>query len=78
MSRLPRVSGFEVVRALERAGFRVARIRGSHHALAGPQGRVVIVPVHGKRALPVGTLRDILRQAGLEPSEFRQLLGLDR
>ena len=71
MTRLPRVSGKAVVRALERAGFVLVHIRGSHHYLRRPGAQqLVCVPVHGNRDLPLGTLRAILRQAGLSADEL--------
>ena len=73
---LPAVSGREVVRALQRAGFMVERMAGSHHIMAHPNDprRVVTVPVHGARDLKPGTLRSIVRQAGLSVEGFRNLL----
>lgn len=68
---------FTVVRSrLEAAGFVLVSQRGSHvkfakHAEAGL--RTVIVPRH--REIAVGTLRSILRQAGLTPEEFDRLSG---
>ena len=69
--RLPRLSGAEVVQALERAGFAGVSQRGSHRKLRHPDGRVVIVPMH--RELASGTLASILRQAGLSPAELEEL-----
>jgi predicted RNA binding protein YcfA (HicA-like mRNA interferase family) len=72
---LPRVSGKTVVAALRQGGFETTHIRGSHHYLRKPgQGGLVVVPVHGNRDLPLGTLSSILRQAELTEEEFRQLL----
>ena len=73
MTRLPGLSGGAVVRALERAGFVVARISGSHHRLVHRHNpaRVTTVPVHGSKTLKRGTLHGILKQAGLTPDEFR-------
>ncbi len=51
MTRLPRVSGKEVVKALERAGFEVQRVRSSHVFLKHPDGRVTSVPVHARETL---------------------------
>lgn len=71
MVRLPRVSGKETVRALERLGFRKVRQRGSHVVLkrAEPGPEVgCVVPLHAE--LAAGTLRAILRQAGITPEEF--------
>ena len=48
---------------------RIVRIRGSHHVLARG-GLRTSVPVHGKRALKIGTLKGILRDVDLGPTEF--------
>jgi predicted RNA binding protein YcfA (HicA-like mRNA interferase family) len=59
---------------LQRAGFDVIRSKGSHHFLrhrADPS-RQTVVPAQ-RRDLPLGTLRAILRQAGLTPAEFLDL-----
>jgi len=60
---------------LERAGFRVVRVRGSHHFLRHQTdpSRQTIVPLH-RRDLPPGTLRAILRQARLSAEELIELL----
>ncbi|MGB5527917.1 MAG: type II toxin-antitoxin system HicA family toxin [Gemmatimonadota bacterium] len=74
MGRLPVISGRRVVRALERAGYAVDRQRGSHIVLRHtlPPHRRVVVPDH--REVARGTLRAILRHAGLSVEEFRDLL----
>ena len=64
----------EVKRKLEAAGFAEVSRRGSHVKFAHrtDQGtRTAIVPEH--REIAVGTLRSILRQAGLSPDEFDAL-----
>jgi predicted RNA binding protein YcfA (HicA-like mRNA interferase family) len=73
MSKLPRVSGRECVKALEGAGFYFKRQHGSHIILRrdDPFAQVV-VPDH--RELDRGTLRAIVRQAGLSVDEFVELL----
>jgi predicted RNA binding protein YcfA (HicA-like mRNA interferase family) len=73
MSKLAVVSGRECVRALERAGFVFKRQDGSHIVLRrdSPFAQVV-VPDH--RELDRGTLRGILRQAGISVEEFARLL----
>ena len=74
MSVLPRVSGREVVNALLKVGYAQDRQRGSHiilRQLAYPHRRIV-VPDHSEVAK--GTLRAIIRQAGLTVEEFRSLL----
>ena len=72
---LPVVSGTQVARALEKLGFQRVSQRGSHLKLRlqVPQGsRTVIVPLHEE--LAPGTLRSILRQAGITVDELRRLL----
>ena len=75
MPKLPVVSGKEAREALERLGFRFARQRGSHVVLqketnSGSVG--CVVPMH--RELDRGTLRGILRQAGVDPDDFTAVL----
>jgi len=67
MPKLPRISGAEIVKALQRLGFEVARQRGSHVILRrGASG--CVVPNH--REVKVGTLAGVLRQAGVSAEEF--------
>jgi predicted RNA binding protein YcfA (HicA-like mRNA interferase family) len=70
MAELRRISGKDVIRALERLGFVKTRQRGSHVVLKKmPRGDVgCVVPLH--RELAVGTLRGILKQAGVSPEDF--------
>ena len=65
MPPLPSVSGIRVVRALERHGFNVARVRGSHHILRHPDGRGTTVPVHGNRDGSEGHTSGILNDVGM-------------
>jgi len=69
MVKLPRVTGRAMVRFLQSEGFQLLRVRGSHHYLTKEQLRTS-VPVHGNRELKIGTLRGILRDIQLSPSEF--------
>jgi len=73
MSKLPRVSGRECVKALEQSGFYLKHQEGSHMILRcdDPFAQVV-VPDH--KELDRGTLRAIIRQAGLSLDEFIKLL----
>ena len=75
MSKLPRVTGKEVMRALERAGFREVRVRGSHHYLYHDEkDKLVTIPVHAGKTLAPKTLKAILNQAGISVEELRDLL----
>jgi len=74
MTRLPRLKGKELVRALERAGFTVIRSRGSHVFLRHPDGRTTTVPIHSGETLGPGLLRAILRDVELSVDELADLL----
>ena len=74
MPPVPALRGERVVRALERAGFKVARISGSHHILRHPDGRGTTVPVHPGRDIAKGTLRGVLDDIGMTVEELRKLL----
>ncbi len=67
MPKLPRISGSEIVKTLQRLGFEIARQRGSHIIMRrGASG--CVVPNH--REVKVGTLAGVLRQAGVSAEEF--------
>jgi predicted RNA binding protein YcfA (HicA-like mRNA interferase family) len=71
MPSLPRVSGAQTIRALEKLGFVVARQRGSHVVLRrGASG--CVVPNH--RELKTGTLAGVLKQAGITTEQFIEAL----
>lgn len=74
MTRLPRVKGREIIRALEKAGFSTERTRGSHVFLKHPDGRATAVPVHSGETIGPGLLRAILRDVELSVSQLTDLL----
>jgi predicted RNA binding protein YcfA (HicA-like mRNA interferase family) len=74
--KLAGLNGRDIIRALQRGGFKLIRIRGSHHILrkSGASRSKVIVPVHGARDVPPGTVQSIIKQAGLTVEQFIALL----
>jgi predicted RNA binding protein YcfA (HicA-like mRNA interferase family) len=76
MSKLPRVTGQAAIRVFCDAGFEVIRITGSHHILRR-EGHPyhLTVPVHGNARLKPGTLRSLIRSAGMTVDEFNRRLG---
>ena len=73
--KLPRVDCQDLIRALQHAGFVEQRQRGSHlHLRRETDGKRITVPVHKGRVVPIGTLRAILRDAGISIDAFRELL----
>ena len=71
MPRLPLVSGAEAVKAFQRLGFFVDRQRGNHVVMkkvTSEGARGCVIPMH-KEVAP-GTLRSVLKMAGVSPEEF--------
>lgn len=65
----PSLSSREVVRLLREHGFQEDRQKGSHLVLYHPgDGRRAVVPV-GRKDVPIGTLKSILKEAGIELSD---------
>jgi len=73
MVGLPVASGAEVVKAFVRAGWRVDRQKGSHVILL-KAGHVASLSVPQHSELAPGTLRALIRAAGLSVEEFTALL----
>jgi predicted RNA binding protein YcfA (HicA-like mRNA interferase family) len=73
MPKLPVVSGAETVKALEHAGWRKDRQRGSHVVMLKP-GEMASLSIPQHRELAPGTLRSLLRAAGMNVEEFIKLL----
>ncbi|RKY68352.1 MAG: hypothetical protein DRQ24_11810 [Candidatus Latescibacterota bacterium] len=70
MPRLPSLAPKTVIKILEDKGFVLRRVKGSHHIYYHPETRRrVVVPLH-KKDLPQGTVREILKQAGIGRDEL--------
>jgi predicted RNA binding protein YcfA (HicA-like mRNA interferase family) len=75
LSKLGSYSGEAVVRAFQRAGWRVARQRSSHVILEKTGYEATLsVPVHKGKDLKRGTLRDLIRDAKMQVEEFLSYL----
>ena len=73
MSKLPVVSGADCIKALTKIGFDVVRQRGSHITLVRQDPSTQLtVPNH--KTIAKGTLRSLIRDAGLSVDEFIGLL----
>lgn len=75
MTKLPRLSGKKVIKALEKAGFSQIRQRGSHVFMRKETQQnktTTVVPIH--KELDTGTLLEIIRQCKLTRDEFLELL----
>lgn len=72
MSNLPALKPREVIRALERTGFKFERQKGSHRIYI-KNNVGITVPYHNKD-LRIGTLKHIIKQSGLKSEQFLNLL----
>ena len=74
MPKLPVLTPRDIIRILEKRGFILDRVKGSHHIYLNPNTKQrAVVPVH-RRDLPQGTLLSILKQAGIDRDELENLL----
>jgi mRNA interferase HicA len=74
MPKLPRLTPQKIIKILESQGFVLDRTKGSHRIYFHPESkRRAVVPVH-RKDLPIGTLIEILKQAGIERDKLRDLL----
>jgi predicted RNA binding protein YcfA (HicA-like mRNA interferase family) len=74
MSKLPALTGKQVVAALEKAGFATIRIRSSHHFMRHSDSRTTLVPVHAGETIGPGLMSKILRDCEMTREEFVALL----
>lgn len=71
------LSGKEFVNLLEKLGFEVVRINGSHYRMKHKDGRVTTIPVHKNEDLPKGLMRKIIREdLKLDLNEFENIISI--
>jgi predicted RNA binding protein YcfA (HicA-like mRNA interferase family) len=74
VTKLPAVTGKDLLAALKKAGFVVARIKGSHHFVRHSDGRITVVPVHAGETIGPGLLSRILRDAQMTREQLQSHL----
>ncbi|MFO0820345.1 MAG: type II toxin-antitoxin system HicA family toxin [Pirellulales bacterium] len=74
MARLPRLSGREVVKIFESLGWEKAR-QSSSHIILIRAGRTVTLSVPDHKEVSLGTLRSLIRSAGLTVEAFVEAAG---
>ena len=68
---MKQVSGRELARLVEKRGWTLARIHGSHHVFTKPGRRErLVVPIHGNRPLKIGLLRALMKIADLNEKDL--------
>ena len=74
MTDFPSLTGKALLKALQKGGFDVIRVRGSHHFLRAADGRCTVVPVHRGENIGRGLLAQILRDTELTREDLKKLL----
>ena len=65
------ISGKNLCKVLEKFGWTLVRVKGSHHIYTKENiSKIVVIPVHGNRDLPTGTLKGILKDAELTEDDI--------
>ena len=74
MTKQSRVTGRKLLAVLQKAGFEIIRVKGSHYFLRHPDGRSTVVPVHSGEILGPGITAQILKDCDLTAEDLRNLL----
>ena len=74
MTKLPNLTGQQLISALRKAGFEVIGVRGSHHFLKHTDGRCTVVPLHRGETIGPGLMAKILRDCDLTRDDLPELL----
>ena len=73
MSRLKLLPYRDLAKIAEAAGFEWVRRQGSHNAFRSTDGRIIVIPDHGKQVIVRPLLRKIIRDMGLTIDEYNNL-----
>jgi len=71
MHKLPSLTSQKVIKILERKGFVLDRVKGSHQAYYHSESKKRVIMPYYKKDLPKGTLMEILKQAGISKEELK-------
>ena len=74
MTKLPGLTGKQLIAVLAKAGFQVIRTGGSHHFLRHPDGRTTVIPIHAGETIVPGLFAKILRDCELSREKLLDLL----
>lgn len=74
MTTFPAVRGKELLGALQRLGFSLVQVKGSHHFVRHADGRATVIPVHAGETIGTGLLGRILRDCKLTREELQRHL----
>ncbi len=72
--KLPRVTANEMIKIVEKLGFRFSRQSGSHKIYKNDEGKRIIIAYHSGKILHPKVVKSILADAGLSVDEFKKML----
>ncbi len=65
------ISGKKLCKIVEKLGWQLKRVTGSHHIYTKENKEaILVIPVHGNRDLPIGTLKQIMKDADLTENDL--------
>lgn len=73
MSRLKLLAYRDLAKVVEAAGFEWVRLEGSHNTFRSADGRIIVIPDHGRQVIVRPLLRKIIRDIGLTVDEYNGL-----
>ena len=73
--KLPRMTAKEIIRILEKVGFKLSRQSGSHKIYKNAKGLRVTIPYHSGKVLHPKVLKSILKDADLNADELKKLIN---
>jgi len=74
MPKLPTVKAKDLIKALQKLGYKIDCIHGSHHILRLANGKKTTIPVHGNSEIPKGTLLGLIFDLNISKEELIGLL----
>ncbi len=72
--KLPRVTANEMIKIVEKLGFRFSRQSGSHKIYKNDEGKRVTISYHSGKILHPKVVKSILVDAGLSVDEFKKMM----
>jgi len=76
MTKLPSITGKELIALLKKAGFFIERQKGSHIFVKHEDGRATVIPVHSGETIGPGLLSKILRDVEMSKEDLLKLKEL--
>ena len=74
MVSLPKITGRKLINALQKAGFKISRSKGSHFVLKNEEEKITVVPIHSGETIGPGLLIKILKDCDLTKKDLKELL----